>query len=151
MSIKCCGASICLQKTHSHNTTGYGPTGPWSQCQNFRKIHPHSTAFQQTEKTVTTNTTNNFSSCLNRLLSQSYPGLDQVPQNHKLTWEFEVLQSRNVLPVTQPTVSKHWEDQQKKNKIPYFLKQKPPASISTITSDPQPVFEAGLYSRPGLY
>jgi len=26
--------------------------------------------------------------------------------------------------------------------IPYFLKQKPPASISTIMSDPRPVFEA---------
>jgi len=29
--------------------------------------------------------------------------------------------------------------------VPYILEQKPPASISTITSDP------GLYSRPGLY
>jgi len=29
--------------------------------------------------------------------------------------------------------------------LPYFLEQKPPASISTITPDP------GLYSRPGSY
>ena len=34
--------------------------------------------------------------------------------------------------------------------MPYFLEQKPPASICTIMSDPRPVFEARPV-LPGLY